>query len=346
MISHVWTPSSFWTPPLPLLPGSGGTETFTLGQCRELTRRGVDNQVVTFRLGGQDGRAQAPDVRFTGYPTPEDVGLLEGEVVLATEPLRLPTVRVPHVMMHNLPLVGRDLAFYRDGYAGHRLLAPSSAAARGWAAFLGLDPGGIGVVHPFAGAEFATEPVPARGAGPVRVLFAGRLGPEKGVYTLFETLHSFAEDGDFAFTVVLAGSQDAAYTLVEPLVRAHPMIEVVPPRTSAREMARLLVTQDVLVMPSHSTLWVEPFGTLSAEAQHAGCRVVASDLGGLPESDCGGLVLCRPDDPLALGRAIRRAAALGRLTPAARGAAARHRTVAHSVDELLAALHGGLPALG
>ncbi|MER7842341.1 glycosyltransferase family 4 protein [Kitasatospora sp. NPDC096077] len=344
MISHVWTPSSFWTPPLPLLPGSGGTETFTLGQCRELTRRGIDNQVVTFRLGEQDGRAQAPDVRFTGYPAPDDVGQLDGEVILATEPLRIPTVRVPYVMMHNLPLVGRDPAFYRDGYAAHRLLAPS-AAALGWAAFLGLDPGGIGVVHPFAGVEFATEPEPARGAGPVRVLFAGRLGPEKGIYTLFEALHAFAGDGDFAFTVVLAGGQDAAYPLVEPLVRAHPMIEAVAPRTSAREMARLLVTQDVVVMPSHSVLWVEPFGTLSAEAQHAGCRVVASDLGGLPESDCGGLVLCRPDDPLALARAIRRAGALGRLTPAERRAAAGHRTVAHSVDELLTALNDGLPVL-
>ncbi|WDN56362.1 glycosyltransferase family 4 protein [Streptomyces clavuligerus] len=345
MISHVWTPSSFWTPPFPLLPGSGGTETFTLGQCRELTRRGIDNQVVTFRLGEQDGRSQAPDVRFTGYPTPGDVGLLEGEVVLATEPLRLSTSRVPHVMMHNLPLVGRDLAFYREGYAGHRLLAPSSAAARGWADFLDLSPGEIGIVHPFAGVEFANEPEPEREPGPVRVLFAGRLGPEKGIYTLFEALHSFAGDGDFAFTVVLAGDQDAAYALAEPLVRAHPMIEAVAPRTSAREMARLLVTQDVLVMPSHSTLWIEPFGTLSAEAQHAGCRVVASDLGGLPESDCGGLVLCRPDDPLALARAVRRAGALGRLTPAERRAAARQRTAAHSVDELLTALTSGLPAL-
>nr|WP_238937309.1 hypothetical protein [Streptomyces clavuligerus] len=72
---------------------------------------------------------------------------------------------------------------------------------------------------------------------------------------------------------------------------------------------------------------------------------MASDLGGLPESDCGGLVLCRPDDPLALARAVRRAGALGRLTPAERRAAARQRTAAHSVDELLTALTSGLPAL-
>jgi hypothetical protein len=40
----------------------------------------------------------------------------------------------------------------------------------------------------------------------------------------------------------------------------------------------------VLVMPSYSQYWRETFGVVSIEAQHWGCRVVASGDGNLPES--------------------------------------------------------------
>lgn len=43
-----------------------------------------------------------------------------------------------------------------------------------------------------------------------------------------------------------------------------------------------------VVMPSNSHYWHETFGIVSVEAQHAGCRVIASDDGGLPVTDCGG----------------------------------------------------------
>src|SRR5688572_9035000 len=86
MISYVWTPSSFWTPAFPLIPGNGGTETFTLGHCRELNRRGIKNQIITFRLGKEDGRKLSPDLTFVDYPLPVDMGKLKGDVILATEP--------------------------------------------------------------------------------------------------------------------------------------------------------------------------------------------------------------------------------------------------------------------
>ena len=59
-------------------------------------------------------------------------------------------------------------------------------------------------------------------------------------------------------------------------------------------MASLMASHDIVVMPSNSQYWHETFGIVSIEAQHSGCRVIASDDGGLPETDCGGVVLVKP----------------------------------------------------
>ncbi len=53
-------------------------------------------------------------------------------------------------------------------------------------------------------------------------------------------------------------------------------------------MAALIASYDIVVLPSNSQYWHETFGIISIEAQlSSGCRVVASDDGGLPETDCG-----------------------------------------------------------
>lgn len=344
MISFVWTPSSFWTPPFPLIPGNGGTETFTLGQARELSRRGIPNQIVTFRLGKEDGRKYSPDVNFVDFEKPEDLGRLDDHVILVTEPLDIQTTKTPYVMLHNPPYIDFSKQFYKHGMTNRKLITNSRASARLWAEYLGTKPSHIGVMHPFANECFGTQPAPERKPGPTRVIFAGRLTVEKGFYTLLEALHFFAREKDFEFTVVLAGKQGVEFPIIEKLVRAHPMLQSVPACTTPQSMAELLVTQDILVMPSHSAMWREPFGILSVEAQHAGCRVVASDLGGLPETDCGGLHLFEPENPVALARAIRHAAKLGRLTPAQRQKAATHFTAEQSVDELLHVLESDIPA--
>ena len=58
MISFVWAPGN-------VLPaGTGGSENYTVGQVRELNRRGIAAQVVTVGLGEADGRDQFTDVPF------------------------------------------------------------------------------------------------------------------------------------------------------------------------------------------------------------------------------------------------------------------------------------------
>jgi len=100
-------------------------------------------------------------------------------------------------------------------------------------------------------------------------------------------------------------------------------------------MAALMARHDIVVMPSNSQYWHETFGIVSIEAQHSGCRVVASDDGGLPETDCGGLVLVSPDNAEALAWGIRAAADSGPLSAAARHDAGMRFTVGQSVDALL-----------
>ncbi len=91
-------------------------------------------------------------------------------------------------------------------------------------------------------------------------------------------------------------------------------------------------------MPSNHYFWQEAFGMLSVEAQHAGCRVVASDTGGLPETDCGNLYLFEPGNSHALAAAIEKAAQAGSVTASLRKKAAKHFTVEQTVDSLLATI--------
>jgi len=108
-------------------------------------------------------------------------------------------------------------------------------------------------------------------------------------------------------------------------------------------MAALMVDHDVVVMPSNSQYWHETFGIVSIEAQHSGCRVVASDDGGLPETDCGGVVLVKPDNAEALAWGIRDAIDQGPFSAAERQRAGARFTVAQSVDALLNVFAQPLP---
>ena len=96
-------------------------------------------------------------------------------------------------------------------------------------------------------------------------------------------------------------------------------------------------------MPTTNIFWRETFGMISVEAQHAGCRVVASKTGGLPETDCGGLILTAPDNPLALARGLVKAALKGPLASNERATAVKHFTVERSVDNLLKVIQKDKP---
>jgi D-inositol-3-phosphate glycosyltransferase len=340
LISFIWSPGN------PLPAGTGGSENYTIGQVRELTRRGLPAQVVTVGLGTSDGRDGFADIPFLSVPTLDSVSELDGTVVFVNEAHTVPTRQPAFLILHNPPPIReRYRAFAVAGTRELTLIATSQYAAALWSGYLDVDVATISVVYPFAEPGFAAEPRPGRGAGSTRVLFAGRLSPEKGIYTLLETLHLdiIEQHPGLEFTATTAGADKPQGMIIERMLGTHPGISVVASRKTPSAMAALMTRHDIVVMPSNSQYWHETFGIVSIEAQHAGCRVVASDDGGLPETDCGGVVLVPPDNAEALAWGIIKAADSGPVSPAARQDAGARFTVAQSVDALLNVFARPLP---
>jgi D-inositol-3-phosphate glycosyltransferase len=340
VISFVWSPGNA------LPAGTGGSENYTVGQVRELTRRGIAAQVVTVGLGASDGRVEFAGVPFLSLPTLGEVGGLDGTVVFVNEPHTVPTRHPAFLILHNPPPIREgQRPFAVEGTRERALIVTSRYAATAWSRYLDVDVATISVVYPFAEPAFAVQPRPGREDGKTRVLFAGRLSPEKGIYTLLETLHIdiIEQDPALTFTATTAGADKPQGKVIERLLDAHPGITVVPNCRTPATMAALMARHDIVVMPSNSQYWHETFGIVSVEAQHSGCRVVASHDGGLPETDCGGVVLVSPDNAEALAWGIREAAAIGPLSPAARFDAGARFSVGQSVDTLLDVFARPLP---
>jgi glycosyltransferase involved in cell wall biosynthesis len=153
-------------------------------------------------------------------------------------------------------------------------------------------------------------------------LIAGRISPEKGTAGAIRV----ARRAGLAVLVV-GDIYDAEYFAsdVEPLLRPGEWIGPVP----RRELSELMARCAVLLMPVR---WEEPFGLVAAEAQMAGCPVVAYRRGALPEvvPDRIGGWLVEPDDEEGLVTAVHRARGLDRA--AIRSRAVRDLGVRHMVD--------------
>lgn len=199
------------------------------------------------------------------------------------------------------------------------------------------------------------SPVPQssseRSSSEVRIVYIGRLSPEKGVHTLLEAFESVSKTHPEARLVLIGPSNLASFKTVatpasaarldairdmwkgdayQAMIHARlasasrPSIELHGPMPND-QVSEVLRSADVFVFPS---VWEEPFGLPVLEAMASGIPVVASDVGGIKESieDRTTGFLVPPGDPGQL------AACLARLveTPALRaqmGAAGRERVL-------------------
>ena len=211
----------------------------------------------------------------------------------------------------------------------------ASAAARAAgvpASRLCVVPNGIDLGH--------HRPLPFPPGAPPRVLFTGRLVPQKGADVLLDALAQMHRPPGLAVRMLGEG----------------PMRERLAAHAAVRDgTARLLGWQadprehlgwcSLVVMPSR---W-EGFGLVALEALAAGRPVLASGVDALPELVGGGGWLVPPDDAPALARGL--AAALGDpaalAARAARGPGlARRFTLDRMVDDYASmwrALHQGAP---
>jgi len=330
--------SFIWSLGGSLPAGTGGSENYTVGHVRELSRRGIRAQIVTIGLGTADGRDEFPGVPFRSLATIEEIGELDGVVIFVSEFPMVATKRPSFQMLHIPPPTReadrrRVAATMRD----RALIATSRFSAGLWADFLDVDTEAIGIVYPYAERCFSATVRPASSGSEVRILYAGRLSPEKGVYTLLAMLDLdlTSPDRSFTCTATTAGGDKPQGRRIERVLEAHPNVRLVPKCTTPGAMADLMARHDIVVMPSTGQYWHETFGIVSIEAQHAGCRVVASDDGGLPETDCGSITLVAPDAPEALAQGILDAFSRGPVRPDVRRSAALRFTIDDSVDLLL-----------
>ena len=137
----------------------------------------------------------------------------------------MPTRHPAFLILHNPPPIReRERAFAVEGTRELALIATSQYAAALWSGYLDVDVATISVVYPFAEPGFAAQPRPGREAGKTRVLFAGRLSPEKGIYTLLETLHIdiIEQDPGLTFTATTAGADKPQGKIIERLLGRTP----------------------------------------------------------------------------------------------------------------------------
>lgn len=326
MISFVWPPGQA------MFAGTGGSETYTAGHVRELLKRGIPAQVVTIGHGTKDGRQDFTDIPFLSLNNKALISELNGTVVFVNRAYPVTTKHKSVIILHCSIPEPADLDEYLKHIEDKVILATSVYNAQKWALYLGIPYARIKVVLPFADPKFgnSTRSKPAKKS---RILFAGRFHPEKGIYTILEMMHQKdMRHNGYKVSLVVAGQHVEIGREIARMLKNYPYANLIPAQKSITEMATLLSKTDILIMPS---VFAEPFGMLSVEAQHSGCRVVASNVGGLPETNCGLLTLVEPRSPFALITGIKQAVALGTATKRERTEASQEFTLDKSVTTLL-----------
>ncbi|KAA5606670.1 glycosyltransferase family 1 protein [Roseospira marina] len=144
------------------------------------------------------------------------------------------------------------------------------------------------------------ETPPAPLAGPIRrVLFAGRLAPEKNVAAVMDAARARP---DIAFTIAGDGPERAALE-----AQAADLANVTLPGWTPRaRLPGLMDAHDALVLPSH----VESLGTIALEALARGRTVLVSTHCGITEWPMLDRALFRIGDGETLAEALTRVASL------------------------------------
>lgn len=315
-----------------MLAGTGGSETFTAGHVRELRRRGIDAQIVLVNTAIAQSKRDFPGVPFISMNDKAEISNLDGRVVFVNQAYDVPTRQKATIILHCAVPSKLEQHERKQDVKGKTVIATSRYNAQQWALYLQVPSNTINVVMPFADPIYG-HVQRAKPDKNIRVLYAGRLHPEKGIYTILEMMHHYEMKMlGVSMSIVMAGQHVEEGQAIARMLKNYKYARLLGPRRSVPAMAALLAETDILLMPS---VYAEPFGMLSVEAQHSGCRVIASSLGGLPETNCGLLTLVEERNPQALITAIREAVALGLSTIKERKTAIHEFTLGESVDSLL-----------
>lgn len=160
----------------------------------------------------------------------------------------------------------------------HRVFATSEFTRRELIELIGVDPDRIRIC--WLGVDESFLAIPRRDCESVRrLVFFGRLVPQKGCFEALEALAGIAERGRTDWTFRMMGSGDDAAVRARAKELGIGENVVVMPFKDREQLQRELEWSDLALMPSHS----ESFGLSIAEAQAAGLAVVAFSAGSVPE---------------------------------------------------------------
>jgi spore coat protein SA len=137
-----------------------------------------------------------------------------------------------------------------------------------------------------------------------RIVFVGRLIPEKGVDVLLSAMRILQGRGIEAECVVIGGDQDGKrnQAYAASLRRCAPTNTRFAGYLSGEPLAAAMREADIFCCPS---VWNEAFGMVIVEAMASGLPVVASRVGGIPEIlASGGGVLVAPQQAEELAGAL------------------------------------------
>jgi glycosyltransferase involved in cell wall biosynthesis len=168
----------------------------------------------------------------------------------------------------------------------------------------GVDENSVHVIPPGVNPSLFEGPFedPFSSVGKPRVLFVGRLAPQKGVGTLVAAA-GLLEDPGAQILLVGAGPERKALERESERISVADRLHFVGFFAHDR-LPAVLAHADLLILPS----LYEELGTVLLEAMQAALPIVASKTGGIPdviEDGVNGL-LVPPGDPEALARAIDR----------------------------------------
>src|SRR3546814_2351328 len=71
----------------------------------------------------------------------------------------------------------------------------------------------------------------------------------------------------YVTSIIAAGQHVESGKTIARMLEGYPYAKLKPPLKTVQSMAQVLAQSDILLMPS---VFAEPFGMLSVEAQHAG----------------------------------------------------------------------------
>jgi glycogen(starch) synthase len=266
-------------------PSFGGIETISKLLAEEFTKAGASVTVVTSTPGPEMDAPyfvvrQPPIGQLRQLARQCDV-IFQNLISLRTL-LPIITMGKPVVVTHGSWLRRNDGTRGLENYAKLMVLRFCQNVAISKAIADALPVPSIRIGNPFEAQEFESF----RGAPKDKdIVFMGRLVSDKGCDILVQALGQLATKGIRPSVTIIGDGPEAPK--LKSMVADLKLDGQIEFRGVLREgRGKVVARHRIMAIPS---IWAEPFGVVALEGIAAGCAVVASDRGGLPDSvgPCG-----------------------------------------------------------